>query len=80
VLQALGRVGHSKDLRYCNEPEKWGPFAAFELPEIFVDGVRAAFRVMRLGVSEKDRASAPTDPGWPTPLYLATRAKRPARR
>jgi pimeloyl-ACP methyl ester carboxylesterase len=32
------------DLRYWNEPDKGGHFAAFEQPEIFVDEVRAAFR------------------------------------
>jgi pimeloyl-ACP methyl ester carboxylesterase len=35
------------DLRYWNEPEKGGHFAAFEQPDIFVDEVRAAFRTMR---------------------------------
>ncbi|HEX7995398.1 MAG TPA: epoxide hydrolase [Streptosporangiaceae bacterium] len=35
------------DLRYWNEPEKGGHFAAFEQPDIFVDEVRAAFRAMR---------------------------------
>jgi epoxide hydrolase len=34
-------------LRYWNEPEKGGHFAAFEQPELFVDEVRAAFRAMR---------------------------------
>ena len=35
------------DLRYWNEPDKGGHFAAFEQPEIFVDEVRAAFRAFR---------------------------------
>ncbi len=35
------------DLRYWNEPERGGHFAAFERPAIFVDEVRAAFRTMR---------------------------------
>jgi epoxide hydrolase len=35
------------DLRYWNEPDKGGHFAAFEQPDIFVDEVRAAFRTMR---------------------------------
>ena len=35
------------DLRYWNEPERGGHFAAFERPETFVDEVRAAFRAMR---------------------------------
>jgi epoxide hydrolase len=35
------------DLRYWNEPEKGGHFAAFEQPEIFVQEVRAAFRAFR---------------------------------
>lgn len=35
------------DLRYWNEPERGGHFAAFEQPALFVDEVRAAFRTMR---------------------------------
>jgi pimeloyl-ACP methyl ester carboxylesterase len=35
------------DLRYWNELEKGGHFAAFERPETFVDEVRAAFRTFR---------------------------------
>jgi pimeloyl-ACP methyl ester carboxylesterase len=35
------------DLRYWNEPERGGHFAAFERPATFVDEVRAAFRTMR---------------------------------
>jgi pimeloyl-ACP methyl ester carboxylesterase len=36
-----------RDLRYWNEPDRGGHFAAFERPELFVDEVRGAFRVMR---------------------------------
>ncbi|HEX6932645.1 MAG TPA: epoxide hydrolase [Streptosporangiaceae bacterium] len=35
------------DLRYWNEPDRGGHFAAFEQPGIFVDEVRAAFRAFR---------------------------------
>jgi pimeloyl-ACP methyl ester carboxylesterase len=35
------------DLRYWNEPDKGGHFAAFEQPDTFVDEVRAAFRAFR---------------------------------
>jgi pimeloyl-ACP methyl ester carboxylesterase len=35
------------DIRYWNEPEKGGHFAAFERPEIFVDEIRAFFRLVR---------------------------------
>jgi pimeloyl-ACP methyl ester carboxylesterase len=35
------------DLRYWNEPDKGGHFAAFEQPELFVAEVRAAFRAFR---------------------------------
>jgi pimeloyl-ACP methyl ester carboxylesterase len=35
------------DLRYWNEADRGGHFAAFEVPEIFVSEVRAAFRTMR---------------------------------
>ncbi len=35
------------DLRYWNEPDKGGHFAAFEQPEIFVREVRAGFRAFR---------------------------------
>ena len=35
------------DLRYFNEPAKGGHFAAFEQPELFVDEVRAFFRLVR---------------------------------
>jgi len=36
-----------QDLRYFNEPERGGHFAAFEQPERFVQEVRAGFRTMR---------------------------------
>ena len=35
------------DIRYWNELDKGGHFAAFEQPELFVDEVRAAFRQLR---------------------------------
>ena len=35
------------DLRYWNERERGGHFAAFEQPAIFVEEVRAAFRAFR---------------------------------
>ena len=35
------------DIRYWNELDKGGHFAAFEQPELFVDEVRAAFRGLR---------------------------------
>jgi len=35
------------DLRYWNELNVGGHFAAFEQPELFVDEVRACFRTMR---------------------------------
>jgi pimeloyl-ACP methyl ester carboxylesterase len=35
------------DIRYWNEPERGGHFAAFERPATYVDEVRAAFRTMR---------------------------------
>ena len=35
------------DLRYFNELDKGGHFAAFERPEAFVQEVRACFRTMR---------------------------------
>jgi pimeloyl-ACP methyl ester carboxylesterase len=35
------------DIRYWNEPDKGGHFAAFEQPDIFVDEVRAFFRLLR---------------------------------
>ncbi|WP_349294558.1 epoxide hydrolase family protein [Baekduia alba] len=35
------------DLRYCNEPDRGGHFAALEQPELFAEEVRAAFRTMR---------------------------------
>jgi len=35
------------DIRYWNEPERGGHFAAFEQPAIFVDEVRAAFAAIR---------------------------------
>ncbi len=36
----------AKDLRYYNQPEKGGHFAAFEQPELFVEEVRSCFRLM----------------------------------
>jgi pimeloyl-ACP methyl ester carboxylesterase len=35
------------DIRYWSEPERGGHFAAFEQPEIFVEEVRAFFRLVR---------------------------------
>jgi pimeloyl-ACP methyl ester carboxylesterase len=35
------------DIRYWNEPDKGGHFAAFEQPDLFVDEVRAFFRLVR---------------------------------
>jgi hypothetical protein len=35
------------DIRYWNEPTKGGHFAAFGQPELFVDEVRAFFRLVR---------------------------------
>jgi pimeloyl-ACP methyl ester carboxylesterase len=35
------------DIRYWSEPERGGHFAAFEQPELFVDEVRAFFRLVR---------------------------------
>jgi epoxide hydrolase len=35
------------NIRYWNEPAKGGHFAAFEQPELFVDEVRAFFRLVR---------------------------------
>jgi pimeloyl-ACP methyl ester carboxylesterase len=35
------------DIRYWNEPSKGGHFAAFEQPELFVEEVRAFFRLVR---------------------------------
>lgn len=35
------------DIRYWNEPDRGGHFAAFEQPALFVDEVRACFRAMR---------------------------------
>ena len=35
------------DIRYWNEPERGGHFAAFEQPQLFVDEVRAFFRLVR---------------------------------
>jgi epoxide hydrolase len=35
------------DIRYWNEPGRGGHFAAFEQPDLFVDEVRAFFRLVR---------------------------------
>ena len=35
------------DIRYWNEPDRGGHFAAFEQPELFVDELRAFFRLVR---------------------------------
>jgi pimeloyl-ACP methyl ester carboxylesterase len=35
------------DIRYWNEPDRGGHFAAFEQPRLFVDEVRAFFRMVR---------------------------------
>jgi hypothetical protein len=35
------------DLRFYEQPERGGHFAAWEQPELFVDQVRRAFRTMR---------------------------------
>jgi epoxide hydrolase len=36
-----------RDIRWWNEPDKGGHFAAFEQPELFVNEVRAFFRLVR---------------------------------
>jgi pimeloyl-ACP methyl ester carboxylesterase len=36
-----------RDIRYWNEPDRGGHFAAFEQPSLFVDEVRAFFRLVR---------------------------------
>ncbi len=36
-----------QDLRFYEQPERGGHFAAFEQPDVFVDQVRRAFRTMR---------------------------------
>jgi epoxide hydrolase len=35
------------DIRYWNEPERGGHFAAFEQPALFVEEVRSCFRELR---------------------------------
>jgi pimeloyl-ACP methyl ester carboxylesterase len=35
------------DIRFYEQPERGGHFAAWEQPELFVDQVRRAFRTMR---------------------------------
>ena len=35
------------DIRYWNEPDKGGHFAAFEQPELFVEEIRSFFRLVR---------------------------------
>ena len=35
------------DIRYWNELDRGGHFAAFEQPELFVDEVRSFFRLVR---------------------------------
>ncbi len=39
--------GRFTDLRYWNELDRGGHFAAFEQPELFVDELRACFRLIR---------------------------------
>ena len=36
-----------RDIRYWSEPDRGGHFAAFEQPELFVDELRAFFRLVR---------------------------------
>jgi epoxide hydrolase len=36
-----------RDIRYWNEPERGGHFAAFEQPAVFVNEVRSFFRLVR---------------------------------
>ena len=42
-----GREKRFADIRYWNEPARGGHFAAFEQPELFVEEVRAFFRLVR---------------------------------
>jgi pimeloyl-ACP methyl ester carboxylesterase len=49
-LQRLSRRWAERrfvDIRYWNEPDRGGHFAAFEQPQLFVDEVRAFFRLVR---------------------------------
>jgi pimeloyl-ACP methyl ester carboxylesterase len=43
----MARQKQFPDLRYWNEPDRGGHFAAFEQPVAFVEEVRAAFRSFR---------------------------------
>jgi pimeloyl-ACP methyl ester carboxylesterase len=36
-----------RDIRYWSEPERGGHFAAFEQPQLFVNELRAFFRLVR---------------------------------
>ena len=47
-LPALGRAA-LPDIRHWNELDRGGHFAAFEQPELFVDELRAFFRLVRCG-------------------------------
>jgi pimeloyl-ACP methyl ester carboxylesterase len=49
ILRSSRRWGEKKfpDLRYWNELDRGGHFAAFEQPEAFVDELRAFFRLVR---------------------------------
>ena len=43
----LAPVRAATDVRYWNEPARGGHFAAYEQPELFVEEVRAFFRLVR---------------------------------
>ena len=47
VIIAILVLGSAVDIRYWNEPERGGHFAAFERPKLFVDEVSAFFRLVR---------------------------------
>jgi epoxide hydrolase len=46
ISRRLAETGFS-DIRYWNQLDRGGHFAAFEQPELFVDELRSAFRLMR---------------------------------
>jgi pimeloyl-ACP methyl ester carboxylesterase len=42
-----------RDIRYWSEPDRGGHFAAFEQPELFVDELRAFFRLVRFQPADR---------------------------
>jgi len=46
-----------RDIRYWSEPDRGGHFPALEQPALFVEEIRAFFRLVRLAIPDRSPAA-----------------------